>query len=98
MDDKKTPKNPKNFYCVTCDFRSSNKKDYNRHLSTAKHLRMTQCLQIDDKKTPLHFTSECGKSYKYRQSLYRHKLKCKLLGISPQNKEKETQQTLKIFY
>ena len=50
MDDKKTPKNPKNFYCVTCDFRSSIKKDYNRHLSTAKHLRMTQCLQIDDKK------------------------------------------------
>jgi hypothetical protein len=89
MDDKKTPKNPKNFYCVTCDFRSSNKKDYNRHLSTAKHIRMTQCLQIDDKKTPLQFTCECGKSYKYRQSLHRHKLKCKLLGISPQNEEKE---------
>ena len=32
-----SPKNPKIFSCVVCDFISSNKKDYGRHLSTLKH-------------------------------------------------------------
>ena len=37
MDNKKTPKNPTIFICEKCDFKSSNKKDYKRHLGTAKH-------------------------------------------------------------
>jgi hypothetical protein len=35
------PKPPRVFVCITCDFKCSNKKDYNRHLSTAKHNKMT---------------------------------------------------------
>jgi hypothetical protein len=73
MDDKKTPKNPKNFYCVTCDFRSSNKKDYNRHLSTAKHKRIT----MDNKNTLNQYSCICGKKYKFMSGLCKHRNNCR---------------------
>ena len=28
---------PKNFLCETCDYNTSNKKDFNKHLTTDKH-------------------------------------------------------------
>ena len=36
-DNKKTPKNPKKYYCEKCDFLSCNRRDFNRHLLTRKH-------------------------------------------------------------
>ena len=74
---QKTPKNPKEFFCKNCDFISSNKKDYDRHLATDKHKMLTNV----DKKTPKNpkpFQCECGKQYKHRQSLSVHKKKCKI--------------------
>jgi len=80
MDTKILPKNPKNFCCDFCDFISSNKKDYNRHLSTQKHKNKQNDIN-DTKKTPKkpHICYECqicNKSYKYMSGLYRHKKKC----------------------
>ena len=34
---KENPKKPLNFGCIKCDFYTSNKKDYNKHLTTRKH-------------------------------------------------------------
>ena len=76
---QKTPKNPKEFFCKKCDFISSNKKDYDRHLATDKHKMLTNV----DKKTPKNpkpFQCECGKQYKHRQSLSVHKKKCKIIN------------------
>jgi hypothetical protein len=73
--DKKNPKKPIEFHCEMCDFTSCNKKDYNRHLSTDKHKILTDV----DKKTqenPKTFICDCGKVYKYRQSLSVHRKKC----------------------
>lgn len=80
MDTKILPKNPKNFRCVFCDFISSNKKDYSRHLSTQKHKNRQNDIN-DTKKTPQkpHSCYECqicNKSYKYVSGLYRHKKRC----------------------
>ena len=36
-DNKKTPKKPQKYYCEKCDFLSSNRRDFNRHLLTRKH-------------------------------------------------------------
>ena len=41
MTNTKNPKNPNEFICVECDFNSSNKKDYKRHLVTRKHIILT---------------------------------------------------------
>jgi hypothetical protein len=37
MEAKNPQKIPKNYLCIKCNYSSSNKKDYNRHLLTAKH-------------------------------------------------------------
>ena len=34
-----TPKLPIIFACKECDFNTSNKKDYSRHIKTKKHLK-----------------------------------------------------------
>ena len=75
---QKVPKVPKSFICENCDYRSSRKGQYNRHLSTDKHKRLTDTYYLVPKGSE-KFTHECkcGKSYKYRQSLYNHKKQCK---------------------
>ena len=71
---KKRKKTPKKFYCKKCDFSSNNKKDFNRHLSTTKHKMETDGNILETKKTP--FICLCGKTYKYRSGLFKHKKKC----------------------
>jgi hypothetical protein len=71
-------KTPLSYICELCNFSCSNKKDYNRHLLTAKHIKMTN----NDKNTsdlPI-FSCECGKQYKYRQGLHYHKKTCNKLN------------------
>jgi len=79
MFTKKTPKNPPLFSCEKCNFNCSNKKDYNRHLSTRKHKMFTHVdVNVDDKtpKNAKAYVCDCGKAYTYRQSLCVHKKKC----------------------
>ncbi|RZD41964.1 MAG: hypothetical protein CXT73_04015 [Methanobacteriota archaeon] len=64
------------FTCEACDYKTDNKKDYNRHLKCKKHLRGGL------KKVPPHcplggFCSICNKGFKHRSSLSRHEKKCK---------------------
>jgi hypothetical protein len=55
---------------------TSNKKDFNKHLSTRKHQNVYNCLQGGDKNPDTKYICECGKEYNYRQSLYVHKKTC----------------------
>ena len=76
MTSKKTPKNAENFVCENCEFVCCKKSDYDRHLSTGKHKRLTNTAKILPEKTPNDFNCVCGKSYKHRQSYFNHKKKC----------------------
>ena len=62
------------FYCKKCDFLTSNKKDFNRHVLTRKHNFSLK----RQKKTPnVEFKCiKCDKIYKYQSGLSRHKKKC----------------------
>ena len=71
----KTPKNPSNFSCLKCNFKCSNKKDYNRHIMTAKH-KMIMNDNQKNPKTPLPNVCLCGKKFKFPSGLSRHKNKC----------------------
>ena len=73
MTDAKSSKNLKKLRCDICDFESNKTQAYKRHINTKKHIRLTKTYI---KNVHLYFC-ECGKSYKHRQSLYNHKLKCK---------------------
>ena len=76
---KKTPKNAQFFLCEICDFECSKQSEYDRHLLTAKHQNRT----ILNKKTPKNaeFVCECGKIYKFRNSLWYHKKKCTVNNV-----------------
>jgi len=91
MTNGKTPKNPKNppvdFYCEFCTFNCSNKKDYNRHLLTAKHKLRSNT----NKKPPTiakKYECICGRNYTHASSLWNHKQKCNLLTSSEINQDK----------
>ena len=68
------------YTCEPCDYKCSSLKDYNKHLSTRKHKKMTIVDTNDDnnsKKSPNHKCENCGKQYAHRQGLFVHKKKCK---------------------
>jgi hypothetical protein len=80
MTTENTHKNPTIYNCAICDFISSNRKDYNRHVATIKHQKRTVSTNINDftLKTPQQFIcNNCNKCYKERSGLWRHTQTCK---------------------
>jgi len=55
------------YECKKCSFKTQDKKDYNRHLNTKKHINPTPNIIFD---------CYCGNIYKHKQSLIRHQTKC----------------------
>jgi len=91
-----TQKNDDFFTCEKCNFISSKKCDYERHLLTRKH-------KNDDKKAQKNAEKNvciCGKSFKYRQGLFVHRKTCtnpvninSNNGVDSENKLEETVDT-----
>ena len=72
-------KSRKKFRCKKCDYLTSNKFDWNKHLSTTKHQNGNKMVTNGNKNgnTVLKYACDnCGKEYKYRSGLSRHKKKC----------------------
>ena len=69
------------YCCKLCDFNTSNKFNYEKHLLTAKHRNTTKYIKnttiVQD---TVHFSDQhlcqCGKLYRHRASLYNHRKKC----------------------
>jgi len=91
MTTMNAPKNPKTFTCIKCNFECLNKKDYNRHLMTTKHI--FQHNQQEKNPDNCHLTCECGKKYKERSGLWRHKKKCNQTNSLTIIEEKEREPT-----
>jgi len=78
---------PQKFVCESCDYNTARKSQYDRHLLTAKHLKMAKKIQ-NDIKMVINGTKkflddscdenacECGKIYKHYSGLWRHKKSC----------------------
>ena len=74
------PKSSENFVCESCDYVTSRKSQYDRHLSTPKHKNTTHTTINTTNLVPKsseNFICECGKEYKHHSSLWNHKKKCK---------------------
>ena len=84
METKITQKIPKKFYCDICDYYTCNKKDFNKHNSTLKHVKNHKNFQSQQMETilphisPFSFLSceNCDRKYKDRSGLWKHKKKC----------------------
>ena len=77
MDIKKPAILVKKFMCEKCNFKCSNKYDYNIHLSTAKHKRLHNDISFSQNPPKDEFICSCGKEYKHNSGLWRHKQGCK---------------------
>jgi hypothetical protein len=70
------------FYtCKKCDYNTCNKKDFNKHNLTAKHQKNTISTNFNQngilyENIPKVYDCICGKIYKERSGLWRHKQKC----------------------
>ena len=92
LEDKIQPKIQPRFYCKFCDYGTSKKTNYDTHVISNKHKRITNdyikgqnSAEIQPKFSHQHeddlYLCLCGKQYKHRQGLWKHKQKC--------NQEKE---------
>ena len=79
MDNENIPKIPnlsKVYECISCNIKTSNKKDYTKHILTTKHLKNQNGYE-KIKENPI-FPCECGNIYKHSSGLWRHKKLCKV--------------------
>ena len=63
------------YECKFCDYKSFKKFNYNKHLETSKHKKLTATYEKVANKNK-QFICKCGKVYKHNQSLYNHKKTC----------------------
>jgi len=71
-----TQKNALKFECNPCDFKCSKQSDWNRHIGTDKHQRLTNPNTFTPKNAEKEYSCQCGKKYKHMSSLCAHKKKC----------------------
>ena len=89
------------YSCLLCDFKCSNKYDYNRHLMTAKHKKMMmantstsqktqKCVLLSDDVSKQNICY-CGKEYRHRSSLSKHKKTCKYIEQNLESIDKNSE-------
>ena len=81
-----SPENPHKYSCDVCKHYTSNLKDFNRHISTSKHIRNVSATFSNDsatfsnidstQKTKHYICCNCNKKYQDRSGLWRHKKTC----------------------
>jgi len=64
------------YMCTICDYKTSRKSQFERHLLTAKHKKLTNLTKIVQKSSEQHICCLCKKTYSTRVGLWYHKKKC----------------------
>ena len=83
---KSCKKVAKIFSCENCDYITSRKSSYDKHLLTAKHCEVTLGDKIVAKSSQIistHICSQCNKEYSSRNGLWKHKKTCVSTVASP---------------
>ena len=91
------PKSSEIFTCKCCDYNTSRLSQYTRHVLSAKHKKLEistdfNNLSTDFNKKSSKFECQCGKVYKERTGLWKHKKVCdfeELLSEDEEESEKE---------
>jgi len=74
MANNLVPKSSEIFSCKICDYTSCRQSQYDRHIATDKHKRLTMELSVNA--SSYHKCPQCDKTYKHMSSLCKHKLTC----------------------
>jgi len=91
---KEDTESSEKFHCELCDYNTSRKSQWDRHVLTAKHQKETLELHFGDNLVQIpNFICSCGNQYKCRQGLWKHKKNCCGKNIaeisSPQTEQSE---------
>ncbi len=105
MADKNHGKNITEYFCECCNYKTVRQSEFKRHQSTAKHLRLLKITKITEPQKQCIISNsnnsknksqsekiwkcECGKIYKQRQSLHKHKKKCLFEEEEEEEEEEE---------
>uniref|UniRef100_A0A6C0I972 C2H2-type domain-containing protein n=1 Tax=viral metagenome TaxID=1070528 RepID=A0A6C0I972_9ZZZZ len=96
-DDKNVAKSSEFFYCKICDYKTYKQSNYDKHLLTSKHKKSyTELHKVSDiEENSQTFKCECGRIYKYRQGLWKHKKNCEIANaVDKEEKESEKDKEL----
>lgn len=80
------------FNCEPCQFYTNNNYDFKRHQGTKKHEKTVNYTRNSTNNCEEVFLCECGKMYKERSGLWRHKKKCK--KVDQEDSEDEGEEEL----
>ena len=84
-------KDDNQYVCCLCDFTTSKKTNFETHLQTQKHIRVSQAtLSNADATTKMIKCENCNKVYRDRTGLWRHKKNCTPATNSDKNNEKNS--------
>lgn len=92
-----TEKNAKNatFNCDLCNFNCSKLSNWNTHIMTSKHKKVTTCDDLETTKNAASYTcNNCNKIYNSRNGLWVHSKKCKNNEEKEQEKETTSQTSI----
>jgi len=73
---KKGNNSTDNFVCEFCDYKCCKKYNWDRHILTSKHIKVTQNEQNEQKGQNKYICEICQRSYESRNGLWKHKQKC----------------------
>jgi hypothetical protein len=79
---KSCKKVAQNYFCIICDYKSSRKSSYDKHILTSKHETLTNVNKNDLESCNKNATqneficNNCDKKYGSRVGLWKHKKKC----------------------
>ena len=94
-DSNLTPKVAAEKYrCELCDYTCSKQSDFNKHLGTGKHKRITMDNSLDNKIAPREYKCECDRKYTFCSGLSKHKKKCNFLATSEIKQDKNEDSVL----
>ena len=94
---KVAQKTPQIFVCEKCDYTTSKKSSWSKHLETKKHLGGEKLLKVAKSCSTERIKCLCGKSYKFNSGYYRHKTNCSANEMENKLIEKITASLMNVF-
>jgi len=86
LGNQKLQKSCMNYYCKHCDYATSRKSSYNKHILTLKHVKYENgtimepesCKKLQKSCNNNYICNNCNKEYINKSGLWKHKMKCNL--------------------